>query len=248
VILLDLESPMACGAATDAIRRGDLVVLPTDTVYGLAVACGDTAALAALYSLKGRPASKAIPLLVAGVEALEERAGLVTAVPEWAYGLAARHWPGALTLVLRAAAGVPTGFAATDGTLALRCPASALVLAIIAALGRPLACTSANLSGQPPALRAEDLPAELCAGVALLLDGGPLGGGGGGHSGERGGPLDGAGGGSGVGGAGTGGTPSTIVDCTGSAPLILRQGGVEVALQAPAYRSSQNAGRTPKSS
>jgi L-threonylcarbamoyladenylate synthase len=152
-------------AAVEALRRGDLVVLPTDTVYGLAAHPDLPAAIGRVYAVKERPAEKALPLLVESVG----QAATVCEVGPLAERLMQRFWPGGLTLVLRARR--------EPGTLALRMPDHPVPLALIRALGALLAPTSANRSGQPSCTTAAAVQAQLPTGYAVLIDAGPSPGG-----------------------------------------------------------------------
>jgi L-threonylcarbamoyladenylate synthase len=172
----------------DLLIAGEMVAFPTDTVYGLAAHPGRERAMDALYALKGRPREKAIALLVADPADLEH---LAIDPPPTAGELAKRYWPGALTLVLRSAADPST-------TVALRMPAHPIPLAIIAAVGSPLATTSANRSASASPRTADDVLAKLPSGYALLIDGGPC----------------------------PGGVDSTVLDLTASPPRILRAGAI----------------------
>jgi len=149
-----------------ALGKGEAVCVPTDTVYGLAVMASSKTSPEPLYLIKGRAAEKAIPWLVAS---LDDLCRFSCDLPTWAWRLAERHWPGGLTLVVRAAAAVPPQFVAADGSLALRMPRHEQALQLIQALGAPLACTSANLSGEVPVTRAEYLSQALLARVGWVL-------------------------------------------------------------------------------
>jgi tRNA threonylcarbamoyl adenosine modification protein (Sua5/YciO/YrdC/YwlC family) len=131
----------------------------------------DTANPDLLFQGKQRPRDKSVPLLVASVDDLT---CFGRDVPEYAEKLASRHWPGALTLVVQASAAVPEKFVATDGSIALRMPAHNIALALLKALGMPVACSSANLSGKAAARSVEQLDPELCRAAALVIDGGSL--------------------------------------------------------------------------
>ena len=154
-------------AAADALRGGDIVGIPTDTVYGLAADPWHSGAADRLFLVKGRPRSVELPLLVAGEDQALE---LATAVPECARRLMARYWPGALTIVLPRRHDVAADLGEDDETIGLRCPNHPVPLALCQALG-PIATTSANRHGSPPVTTAEALIATL-PGVALVLDAG----------------------------------------------------------------------------
>ena len=151
--------------AVVALRRGALVVLPTDTVYGLAAHPALPAAIALVYTVKARPAEKSLPLLVAHAA----QAAAVAQVPPVAERLMERFWPGGLTLVLPARHG--------EGTVAVRMPDHPVPLALIHALDAPLATTSANVSGAPSCVTAAAVRAQLPSGYAVLIDAGPSPGG-----------------------------------------------------------------------
>jgi tRNA threonylcarbamoyl adenosine modification protein (Sua5/YciO/YrdC/YwlC family) len=181
---------------------GQAFVFPTDTVYGLGAVVADAAivpcGLAEIFALKERSASKPLPLLIAGAKALSAWA---CDVPSYAYALAKQHWPGALTLVLRAKPRVNPAFVnAADGSIALRVPDSEFLLALLRGVGNgaALLATSANVSGQPPAHSVDELD-KLVGRLPLIIDGGTIK-----------------------------GAPSTIISCLGAAPVVLRQGSVKI--------------------
>jgi L-threonylcarbamoyladenylate synthase len=153
--------------AAELLRSGELVAFPTDTVYGIGCRAGDPAALARLFAAKRRPAEKAVPWLVASVD---EVAGHGFVADDRASRLADRFWPGALTLVLPAASGA--------GTQAFRVPDHSLTLALLAAAG-PLAVSSANRSGEPETLDADDVAVAFADSdePSATLDGGRVPGG-----------------------------------------------------------------------
>lgn len=185
-------------AAAALLRAGELVAFPTDTVYGVGAIAWDRAAVARLYTAKLRSADKAIPLLLADSADLD----LVAAgVSPAARRLAERFWPGPLTLVVPRAAGVPDEVTAGGATVAVRVPDHPLARALIRLAGAPLATTSANLSGHPSPVTADEVAAQLAGRVALILDGGRC----------------------------PGGVPSTLVDATGTPPRILRPGPLDPA-------------------
>jgi tRNA threonylcarbamoyl adenosine modification protein (Sua5/YciO/YrdC/YwlC family) len=156
--------------AAKALAQGHLVVMPTDTVYGVAARPDLPQAIDALFAAKARPRQLALPVLVANL-AQAEAAGCL--------GPAARRlieafWPGPLTLVVKTKPGVTWQLGATNDTIALRQPAHPLALELLQLTG-PLAVTSANLSGQPPATTAKAAQQQLGQSVAVYLDGGPSG-------------------------------------------------------------------------
>jgi L-threonylcarbamoyladenylate synthase len=184
--------------AIEVLRAGGIVGLPTDTVYGIAVALSTLGGIERLYEAKQRPLDKGIVLLLDDVKQAA-RTGLLTPA---AAALAAAAWPGGLTVIVPQRPDVPwppvlTGGAATIG---LRIPDHDAPRTLARSLG-PLPTTSANLSGQPEASDATAILDQLGDAIDLVLDGGPA----------RGGP------------------PSTVVDCTGIDPVIVRDGAVPVA-------------------
>ena len=162
--------PAVIAQVADALRAGGVAVVPTDTVYGVAQSVdANPAGAAGLFALKRRPHDKAIPWLVADVSALDTYG---TDVPAYAHALARRFWPGGLTLVVRASAAVPPAYLGAGGTIALRMPASAPVVALARALGCPLATTSANTSGQPAHDAFTALEPRIVDEAAIALDDG----------------------------------------------------------------------------
>ena len=213
--------------AARALADGNAVVFPTDTVFGLGVSVGAAAGPQLLYDLKHRDAGKPVAWLVEGPEALDVYG---RDVPAYARRLAETFWPGGLTLVVRASDAVPAAFQSPAGTIGLRMPASAAALGLIRAAGCPLAVTSANLSGAADAARAEDLDRALVARTAgVYLSDDSLS-----HSAATGtaGDSD-APSASARFAAGdrlvpppASGTASTVLDCTGEAPRVLRAGAL----------------------
>lgn len=167
--------PDAAGvdAAVAALGAGTLVIVPTDTVYGIAADARNAAAVERLFQAKGRPRRKAVALLAASAEQAATVADLSSPA---AQRLIANFWPGALTLVAPALVALPEGVGTGD-TIGVRVPADPVVQAIAAQLGRPLAVSSANRSDAESPVTLEGAVAEVGAWVALALDGGdcPLG-------------------------------------------------------------------------
>jgi L-threonylcarbamoyladenylate synthase len=163
---VDANQPDAAviAEALAALRRGELVIVPTETVYGLAAADRNPAALEKLFAAKGRPQDKPIALLAADVEELERHGAQL---PPAARRLAGKFWPGPLTLVLDSPA----------GWFGFRIPDHAVMRALLRGWGGVLAVTSANRSGEPPATTAAAALAALEPYVALALDAGPAAGG-----------------------------------------------------------------------
>jgi L-threonylcarbamoyladenylate synthase len=164
----------AVAAAVAALEAGQVIGLPTDTVYGLAAALDRPQALDRLFRMKGRPVENPIPVLLSGMDRLER---VATEIPAAAFRLAGRCWPGGLTLVVPAAASLPDQVTAKTPsgtrTVAVRVPDHRLALTIIAAIGGALAVTSANRSGDAPCRRADEVAALGESAPALVIDGGP---------------------------------------------------------------------------
>ena len=161
----------AIAAAAAVLRRGGLVAVPTETVYGLAARADSDAAVAAIYRAKGRPDFNPLIVHVTGVE---QAAGLAV-FDDRAKRLAEHFWPGALTMVLPRRANSPLAAAVSAGlpTVALRCPAHPAMQALLAATGLPLAAPSANRSGAVSPTTARHVAASLAGRVDLVLDAGP---------------------------------------------------------------------------
>ena len=181
--------------AVEALHRGQVIAFPTDTVYGVGAHAFLPQAVEQLYVAKQRPRDKAIPLLLPDLDAL---ADVAASIPDAAYALAEHFWPGALTLILRRTSVVPNVVTSGGETVAVRIPDHPVTQALLAALGAPLASTSANLSGQPAPDTADGVWAQLAGRIGLLLDGGTC----------------------------PGGLSSTIVDLTTPALKVLRLGGI----------------------
>jgi L-threonylcarbamoyladenylate synthase len=179
-----------------ALRRGSLVVLPTDTVYGIAADAFSPAAVGRLLEAKGRGRSMPVPVLVGSWRTIDGLAERVTPVTR---RLVEAFWPGPLTLVVRSAPSLAWDLGETRGTVAVRMPLHPVALAVLEQTG-PLAVSSANRTGMPPATDAAEAARQLGTAVTVYLDGG--------RSGE---PV-----------------PSTIVDLTAEVPRVLRAGALEL--------------------
>lgn len=186
------ERAAGIDAAAAALRRGDLVVMPTDTVYGVAADAFAPAAVAALLAAKGRGRDMPVPVLVSSEQMLS---GVVEGLSDTARSLADRFWPGALSIVVRHPAHLAWDLGETRGTVLVRMPDNDIALDVISRTG-PLAVSSANRSGHPPATTAMDARLQLGAVVPVYLDGGSC----------------------------PGAVPSSIVDLTGDRPRLLREG------------------------
>jgi L-threonylcarbamoyladenylate synthase len=196
VLVVDPASCEAVDLAPAAawLHAGGIVALPTDTFYGLAVDPRLPEAVARVFALKGRTAEAALPLIAGSVAQVEQSCGTLSAA---ARRLAAAYWPGPLSLILDAPPEVAPAVHGATGTVAIRVPAHPLARLLAEIVGYPLTATSANRSGEPPAMDATRLAALDAAGL-FVLDGG----------------------------ATPGGAPSTIVDVRGGAPRLVRAGGI----------------------
>ena len=184
--------------AAEAIRAGGVVVLPTDTFYGLAADPFSRPAVLRVFSLKGREAGQALPLIACDVEQVECRVGKL---PRAVRALADHFWPGPLTLLLAAPDTVAEEATGGTGRIGIRVPNHVVATELCRLCDRPLTATSANLSGRPasadPGTVAEGL-AEVEAQIDVLLDAGPT----------------------------PGGSPSTIVDVGDDEPRLVRAGAI----------------------
>ena len=182
--------------AASAVRRGELVVIPTDTVYGIGCDAFNTRAVAALLEAKGRGRDMPAPVLVGTVSAAT---ALVQSLGTHGQDLIDAFWPGPLTLIFRANPSLAWDLGDTKGTVAVRMPMHQVALDLLRETG-PMAVSSANRSGQPPATTVEEAEEQLGDSVAVYLDGGPC----------------------------TDNVPSTIVDLTTAVPRLLRKGAIPV--------------------
>jgi tRNA threonylcarbamoyl adenosine modification protein (Sua5/YciO/YrdC/YwlC family) len=182
--------------AAELLRDGKLVAVPTETVYGLASDATQAQAVHDNYEAKGRPDTKPLNVLVDGMAMVET---VCRDIPFDAYQLAAAFWPGPLTMILWGSGALPDVVPAGGRTQGVRCPDHKDTLAVIQALGRPLACPSANLSGHPSPKSAEDVLAQLDGRIDGVLDGGVC----------------------------SVGVESTILDMTVRPYRVLRQGGLD---------------------
>ena len=192
------ERPVGIEQATDAVRRGELVVLPTDTVYGLGTDAFSPEAVGDLLAAKGRGRDMPVPVLVGAPRTLD---GIATRLGTAARALVEAFWPGGLTLVAHAQPSLQWDLGDTGGTVAVRMPLHPVAIELLQATG-PMAVSSANTTGHPPATTADEAVEMLGDAVSVYLDGGP--------SGE---PV-----------------PSTIVDVTGDVPRVLRAGALDLEL------------------
>lgn len=195
----DAASTDAITAAADVLRAGGLVAFPTETVYGLGANATDAEAVDRIFSAKGRPASDPIIVHIAQAAQLD---AIAIHVPDLAQTLAARFWPGPLTLVLRRGAAIPPNVSAGRDTVAVRMPSHPVARALIQAAGVPVAAPSANTFSRPSATTAAHVLEDLKGRVDIVLDGGPT-------------PI---------------GVESTVLDLTSDMPVVLRPGGVSLEM------------------
>ena len=196
-VFVDPEAPQrdALQEAAKWIRNGGLVALPTDTLYGLAADPFSADAVARVFSVKGRMAERGLPLIAADAAQVAARLGPLSPMGE---RLAAKFWPGPLTLLIPAPAALARDVTGGTGRVGVRVPANDIARAICRAADRPITATSANRSGQPATADPAEVERTLGEAVDLLIDTGPT----------------------------RGGAPSTIVDITGPTPRLVRAGAV----------------------
>ena len=200
-------------ATVDVLANGGVAAIPTDTLYGLAASAFDESAVLKIYELKGRPEGMALPLLLSDAEDVRMCA---EDVPQVAWTLMERYWPGALTLVVKKSAGVPAIVTAGLETVALRVPDHPIPRVISKALGVPITGTSANLSGRPGLTTAHHVRREFGDAIDFVLDGGDA----------------------------SGGVASTIVDVSGDELRVLREGAVSwEEIEAVLRKELRNDGR-----
>ena len=181
-------------SAASAVKSGKLVVLPTDTVYGVGADAFDPAAVAALLAAKGRGRDMPVPVLVGSWQTID---GLAFAVPDAARELIRAFWPGALSIVVTQAPSLKWDLGDSRGTVMVRMPLHPVAIELLRDVG-PMAVSSANISGSPPAITADEARRQLGELIEVYLDAGP--------SQQQ--------------------AASTIVDLTGASPRILRDGPV----------------------
>lgn len=178
------------------LKAGGVIIAPTDTVYGLFCDALNPEALQRIVRIKGRPSGRPMPV---AVQDLAAAAVLAAEIPILARSLASRFWPGALTLLLPAKAGLPAEIV-SEGRVGVRAPDHAFVLAVLRALGRPLVATSANLTGGSQPASLDVIDSAVVNGVDWLVDGGPT-------RDER---------------------PSTVLDLVHTPPRIAREGAIDL--------------------
>jgi tRNA threonylcarbamoyl adenosine modification protein (Sua5/YciO/YrdC/YwlC family) len=199
-LLYDCRDPSirvdAVKSAAECVLAGELVVLPTDTVYGLGADAFQPAAVAELLRAKGRGRDFPVPVLVGSWATID---GLVSDVDQRTRDLIEAFWPGGLTLVVRHAPSLNWDLGDANGTVAVRMPLHPVAIELLEATG-PMAVSSANRHGEPPAQTAAEARRQLGADVAVYLEDGQV----------------------------PGGVASTIVDVTGERPRVLRLGALEL--------------------
>jgi L-threonylcarbamoyladenylate synthase len=195
---LDAPSDVILSEIAGIVRRGGVVAIPTDTVYGLAADPFNLAAVERLFAIKRRAPSKPISLLIANLAMLQT---LVSEVTPEAERLIDRFWPGPLTLIFKGIPSLSDRLTAGTGTIAVRLPQSVFLRRLIEAIGHPITATSANRSGDPDSLSAEEVLTALGSEVDRIVDGGSA------RS-----PL-----------------PSTLIDVTVTSPRLIREGGISLA-------------------
>jgi L-threonylcarbamoyladenylate synthase len=195
VVEAGAPEPTAIAQAAAAIRRGAIVLIPTDTLYGLAVDAFSPDAVDRLVRLKGRPAGQPIPLIAADLAQVTAQVGRL---PAAALRLASAFWPGPLTLVVPAPAGLPAAVTAGTRTVGVRVPNHPVARALCAAAGCVLTATSANVSGAPPSSDPGEAAHGVGHGVDVRLDAGSV----------------------------PGGAASTVLDVTAGDVRVVRDGAV----------------------
>ncbi len=196
--ILPATSPKAIHLARHLLREGEVVAFPTDTVYGVGANAFERFAVRQIFAIKQRPPDKAIPVFIAQIDDLNQ---VARHVPNQAWRLLQRFWPGALTVVLPKNPKLPDDVTAGQNSVAVRLPNHPICLELVTRLGRPLAVTSANLSGQPTPATAQGVGEQLGPALPLVLDGGPS-------------PTA---------------TSSTIIDLSVTPPRLLRAGELSLA-------------------
>ena len=194
-LYLSAEDSRTPAIAANIIMRGGLVAIPTETVYGLGANGLDENAVAKIFEAKGRPQDNPLILHIAGPEQIEL---FCHHIPQAAYDLAEKFWPGPLTMVLPARSNVPRRTTANLDTVAIRCPDSAVTREIIRLAGVPLAAPSANISGKPSTTTARHVKFDHDGRIDAIVDGGPC----------------------------RVGVESTIIDLSAEKPRLLRPGGI----------------------
>jgi tRNA threonylcarbamoyl adenosine modification protein (Sua5/YciO/YrdC/YwlC family) len=198
--MLDCSDPFgrsnAIAAAVRAVEGGSVIVLPTDTLYGIGADAFNSAAVAGVLAAKGRGRDMPVPVLVGSWSTID---GLVSYVSADLRNLIEAFWPGGLTLIVEHAPSLAWDLGDARGTVGIRMPLHPVALELLEKTG-PMAVSSANRTGMPPATTAQQAYEQLGESVSVYLDGGAV-------------PI---------------GAPSTIVDLTGELPTVLREGAISL--------------------
>jgi L-threonylcarbamoyladenylate synthase len=165
------EAPENLSAAVEALKRGHVIVFPTETLYGLGADALNEAAVEEVFRLKGRDPSNPFPVLVAGQETLHT---LVAEIPATAQRLMDRYWPGPLTLVLPGQKNIPKPLCNPTGGVGVRISSQPIATLLVNRLGRPLTATSANPSGEEPARTIQEAKKYFAGQIEVFVDGGIL--------------------------------------------------------------------------
>ncbi len=157
-----------CVEAVQCLKSGGIIAIPTDTVYGLGADPFNADAVQKLYTIKGRPDGKPIPLVLSSVADVHR---VARNLPNFFFHLTDRFWPGGLTIIVEAKELLPV-LTAGGNTVGLRIPDNPILLQILQEFGGPAAITSANLSGEPPATSPQEIGETLASRIDLIVDGG----------------------------------------------------------------------------
>jgi L-threonylcarbamoyladenylate synthase len=197
IVQLDPRSPDAqtLRRVAACLREGKTIAFPTETFYALGVSAYHEPAIQKVFAIKGRMFDKPLPLIIHGESMLEE---IAVQIPECARSLMRAFWPGALTLVFKASAKIPSLLTASTGTVAVRDSSHPLARQLVMDARLPVTATSANVSGGSSCSSAGEVEHQIGDRVDMIIDGGPA----------------------------PGGLPSTIVDLTVSPPRIVREGAI----------------------
>ena len=193
-----------CVEAVRCIKSGGILAIPTDTVYGLGADPFNPSAVQRLYRVKGRPDGKPIPLVLSSVSDVHRFA---ENLPDFFFRLTDRFWPGGLTIVIESRGLLPV-LTAGGSTVGVRIPDTPLLLDILQTFGGPLAITSANLSGDPPATAIQEIGETLASRIDMIVDGGRT----------------------------PGPVPSTVYDISVSPPVVRRHGVISAEVLAKEFR------------
>ncbi len=181
--------------AISILKEGGVVAFPTDTVYCLGARYDSVAALERIYEIKQRPRRLALPIIVANIQQISE---VVDNIPQLAIPFIDKYMPGAITLIMPKAKNVPDIITNSKDTVAVRIPSNKMTMEILKGVGTPLAGTSANTSGEPSNIVANDVYNQIGNKVDLIVDDDQC----------------------------QGGIVSTIIDVTGNVPVIIREGAI----------------------